>query len=49
MAMNNCINKCLCAQCKKIKKNCAECKISVMKTKECLTTGIKECENFEKN
>lgn len=43
MAMNSCINKCLCARCKMIKNNCAECEHSVEKTRECVTTGIKEC------
>ena len=39
-------NKCKCAKCQRIKINCAECKLSVTKTKECADGGIKECENF---
>jgi len=46
MAMHNCKNKCLCATCKRIIRNCAECKDSVEKTKECLSDGIKECKNY---
>ena len=48
MGMRNCENRCLCAICTKIIRNCAECKTSVEKTRECLTTGIKKCEYFEK-
>lgn len=47
MAMYSCEGKCLCATCAKIKNNCAECKHSVDKTKECLLTGIKECKEFK--
>lgn len=46
MAMYSCTNRCICARCKRIKSNCAECKYSVEKTKECLETGIKECKYF---
>lgn len=44
--MYSCINKCLCTRCIKIVKNCAECKHSVKKTKDCLDAGIKKCEFF---
>lgn len=46
MAMYDCRGKCLCANCKRIKRNCAECIHSVKKTKECLEAGIKECKYF---
>lgn len=46
MAMYDCRNKCLCARCKRIFKNCVECSSSVAKTKECLTTGIQKCKEF---
>lgn len=46
--MYDCINRCLCARCKRIKVNCAECKYSVERTKECVTTEIKECKYFLK-
>lgn len=45
--MYSCKNKCICAECKRIKKNCAECKYSVKKTFECLKEGIKECKYFQ--
>lgn len=45
--MYDCKNRCLCARCKNIVRNCAECKISVDRTKECLIkNGIKQCEKF---
>ena len=46
MAMYDCRSRCLCARCKRIFVNCAECKKSVEKTKECLNTGIKQCKDF---
>lgn len=46
MKMYKCENECLCSTCKLILKNCAECKISVDKTKECVTSGIKQCKNY---
>ncbi len=46
MKMYNCNQSCLCKKCTRIKRNCAECKISVNKTKECLENGIKQCESF---
>lgn len=44
----NCKSKCICKECKRIKINCAECKYSVERTKECLETSIKQCEYFKK-
>ena len=44
--MYECFKICKCAKCQRIKINCAECKLSVAKTKECADGGIKECENF---
>lgn len=44
--MYSCINKCLCSRCKNVKGNCATCKESVKKTKECVTGGIKKCAYF---
>lgn len=46
--MRYCEGKCLCAECRKIIRNCAECQESIDRTKECVTTGIRECKYFEK-
>ena len=44
--MYSCIKQCLCATCKNIKINCAECKHSVNKTEQCLKIGIKTCKYY---
>lgn len=46
--MYDCMEKCICANCSRIEVNCAECRHSIGRTKECVTTGIKECQYFKK-
>ena len=47
--MYDCMSSCLCANCKKIEVNCAECRYAIDRIKECFATGIKECKYFEPN
>jgi hypothetical protein len=47
--MYDCFDICLCAKCKRIKNNCAECKYNLEKIKECTEKGIKECKYFRRS
>ena len=47
--MYKCLEECLCAKCEKNEVNCSESKYSIKKTKECVTSGIKNCEYYERS